>query len=455
MTAVVLSLQYLLPPRQYIQGKPTYNVEFKDKEDMMKDGALSPIFSVNLLTGQILNPEVFKDKTYENWLQRHWASTMGRWGGREKALVKCTLKVTNGKRELTYRYSGPAVPLFSPLRDYVTDGELYWEIDVSRDPEGIPDYRAVTINNRTGSDRQLFFDWVQRLSSSICTTKLQDDPKFLQFASEVRLGCERCYNEFYSPPSIPDASFSAWWVNSKAYLRSLPEYDSETLLQYQRASKLINLYVSSSREDIQTSRYLDVIRPLDLERARTAVQVQYNAKYLHFRGHYSMFPHTHQVTPGSPTATIPIPADSVDKPLWITECLDLMQRDLRRIIAGAPPTTTPFIVYRGLTKPFGTMSGAMRHYTGFLSTSGDYVVADEFRGPYGSLLCITVPPGQRCLLLGVYKIQTECEVLFAPRTQLQIDTYDSSRSSPFQGKNPLFVTIAHEPSLAGVKRDRS
>ena len=420
----------------------------------MKEGALSPIFSVNLVTGRILNPEVFQDKTYENWLRRLWASTMGGWVVRKNVSVECTLKVTNGKRELTYRYSGPAVPLFSPKRDDVTDGELFWDIDPT--PGGLPRYQAVTINNEYYS--QTFFHWVSnRLSSPIFTTKLQDDPNFLQFVQEVKLGLMRCYNEFYSPPSIPDASFSAWWVNSKAYLRSLPEYDSETLLQYQRASKLINLYVSSSREDIQTSRYLDVIRPLDLERARTAVQVQYNAKYLHFRGHYSMFPHTHQVTPGSPVTTIPvpIPADSVGNPLWITECLDLMQRDLRRIIAGAPPTTTPFIVYRGLTKPFGTMSGAMRHYTGFLSTSGDYEIADGFRGPYGSLLCITVPPGQQCLLLGVYKIQTECEVLFAPRTQLQIDTYDSSRSSPFQGKNPLFVTIAPEPSLAGVKRDRS
>ena len=410
----------------------------------MKEGALSPVLSINLLTGKVLNTEVFSDRKYQMWLRR---LKTNQYGVREKASVQCQLIVANNRRALNYSYTGPAVPLFSPkMRTWQTeffplDGELAWM------------FTDQTLVNSMFSDVG-FLEWVELLDNPRVTTALQNDPMFLQFVDQVKLGQSRCYNEFYFPPGNPDmVSFATWWKASKDYLRSLSDYDSATVLQYQRASQLINLYVSSSREDIQSGKYLDSIKSLNMERARTAVSVQYYKLYPNldlFQSHYFMFPHTHDVFSGA------VLQDAKNPAVWITPCLDLMQRDLRRIIAGAPPTTTSFMVYRGLTKPFGTMSGVARHYSGFLSTSGDYNMSnDYFRDAYGNLLCINVPPGQQCLVLGAYKIQTECEVLFAPRTYLQIDRYDVSKSSLFQGKNPLFVSIIPETSLAGVKRERS
>jgi hypothetical protein len=190
---------------------------------------------------------------------------------------------------------------------------------------------------------------------------------------------------------------------------------------------LINNYLSGS---------LDEIKNIDIDRARNDVLKQFNYLYI--------------VKPGLREAKFP-----PDDPGWLQKCLHLMQDDIQRIIAGAPPTTTPFMVYRGLQKPFGTLSGTRRRYAGFLSTSGDHNMSSEFLGRYGNLLCITVPPGQRCLLLGAFRVQRECEVLFGPRTEMQIDAYDPQRSKLFEGKNPLFVTIVRNEPVAGVKRARS
>lgn len=414
------------------------------KQEQLTNGARSPIITVSLLTGYVLNPQVFnKKQKYDKWLQR---LKTNQYGIKERASVRCILEVVHKGRLMTYSYAGEAVPLFSPRIVGAPEGELLWEIDF---PNG-----GARVNFHYYMMSTTYSSWVEyTLKNPLYQGSLRTNPDFLAFVEEVNLGFFSCYNEFYVFPSRPDASFLPWWKASKTYLQSLSDYDSETVLQYQKASQLLNLFVSSSREDIRSGRYLDVIKELNFERARTAVYVQYYKLYPNldtFQSQYFMFPHTHDVVTGA------VLQDAQNPAIWITECLNLMQKDLRRIIAGAPPTTSAFMVYRGLTKPFGTSSGALRRYAGFLSTSGDFKMSDEyFRGPYGNLLCITVPPGYRCLIAGAYKIQTECEVLFAPGMQLEIDRYDVSRSSIFQGKNPLFVTLVPDVPLAGVKRERT
>lgn len=255
---------------------------------------------------------------------------------------------------------------------------------------------------------------------------------------------QQCVNHFFDAfPPNPKKFYT--WINAcNAYYATISAEDVETLRQYQFNSKMVNTYLAEREVSMRMYKgsVNELVRDIDVQLKRL-----YSEQYI-----YGSVNHWHWLTNDI-----------------LLHCVREMINDLIRIIEASPITTTPFMVYRGLTQPFftsreftreGVHVRPIRRYRGFMSTSSDSNITTYFRGVYGNVLCITVPPGVHCLpCIGdeTQHHRGECEVLFSPTVRMELDRYDFSRNAQLTDdthKNLLFVSIVPEEHLAGAKRKK-